>query len=173
MRKDGDNIIVYETGDQCEDNSKICNTCIHSDNEQIRTDAYCLKFCLPDANVRREQIFCPHCHQQNFSFINFTTIEMLVIKQISTDPKFVFSMLQLKQNNIVEFNLKMAQFKQLIQQQNQQKLSQSNVPRCPTCGSTNIKKISGAKRYVSTGLFGLASSDLGHTQQCNDCGYKW
>lgn len=49
----------------------------------------------------------------------------------------------------------------------------SNLPTCPTCGSTNIQKISGTKRWLSTGLFGLASSDVGKTMKCKNCGYKW
>lgn len=48
-----------------------------------------------------------------------------------------------------------------------------NIPKCPTCGSTNIKKISSTKRFVSTGLFGLASSNIGKTMECKNCGYKW
>ena len=47
------------------------------------------------------------------------------------------------------------------------------VPKCPTCGSTNIQKISVTKRLVSAGLFGLASSDIGKTMVCKNCGYKW
>lgn len=47
------------------------------------------------------------------------------------------------------------------------------IPKCPTCGSTNIKNISGTKRWLSTGIFGLASSNIGKTMQCNSCGYKW
>lgn len=46
-------------------------------------------------------------------------------------------------------------------------------PKCPTCGSTNIKNISGTKRWLSTGIFGLASSNIGKTMQCNSCGYKF
>lgn len=53
-------------------------------------------------------------------------------------------------------------------------IQQANcVPTCPTCGSTNIQKISGTKRWLSTGLFGLASSDVGKTMKCKNCGYKW
>ena len=29
-----------------------------------------------------------------------------------------------------------------------------NKPKCPTCNSTNITKISSTKRFVTTGLFG-------------------
>lgn len=50
---------------------------------------------------------------------------------------------------------------------------QSNQPKCPTCGSTNIQKISGTKRWLSAGLFGLASSDIGKSMVCRSCGYKW
>ena len=50
---------------------------------------------------------------------------------------------------------------------------QTCIPKCPTCGSTNIQKISGTKRWLSTGLFGLASSDVGKTMVCKNCGYKW
>ena len=46
-------------------------------------------------------------------------------------------------------------------------------PKCPTCGSTNIKKISSTKRWLSTGIFGLASSNIGKTMVCGSCGYKW
>lgn len=48
-----------------------------------------------------------------------------------------------------------------------------NKPKCPTCQSTNVSKISGVKRWLTTGLFGLASSDIGKTMKCNNCGYKW
>ena len=48
-----------------------------------------------------------------------------------------------------------------------------NVPRCPTCNSTKVEKISATKRLVSTGLFGLASSNIGKTMYCKNCGYKW
>lgn len=48
-----------------------------------------------------------------------------------------------------------------------------HLPTCPTCGSTNVQKISGTKRWLTTGLFGLASSDVGKTMKCKNCGYKW
>lgn len=50
---------------------------------------------------------------------------------------------------------------------------QKNIPKCPTCGSPDIQKISGTKRWVTTGLFGVASGDLGKTMVCKNCGYKW
>ena len=56
-----------------------------------------------------------------------------------------------------------------------QRAAQANacVPKCPTCGSTNVQRISTASRLGSTMLFGLASSKIGKTMECKNCGYKW
>ncbi len=49
----------------------------------------------------------------------------------------------------------------------------SNVPKCPTCGSTDIKRISTANRAVSIGLFGLLSGKIGKNYECRNCKAKW
>ena len=49
----------------------------------------------------------------------------------------------------------------------------SNIPHCPTCGSTNIKKISATSKVVGAGLFGLFSKTARSQFECKDCGYKW
>lgn len=50
---------------------------------------------------------------------------------------------------------------------------QANVPKCPTCGSTNVEKISTAKKAFGFAMVGLFSSNLGKTMHCKNCGYKW
>lgn len=40
---------------------------------------------------------------------------------------------------------------------------------CPYCQSTNTKKISGTSRWMSTGIFGLASGKIGKQWRCTDC----
>lgn len=45
----------------------------------------------------------------------------------------------------------------------------SNHPKCPTCGSTNIKQISTTSRLVSTSLFGLSSGKIGKQWHCRNC----
>lgn len=49
----------------------------------------------------------------------------------------------------------------------------TSVPKCPTCGSTNVEKISTAQKALGFALVGLFSSNLGKTMHCKDCGYKW
>lgn len=47
------------------------------------------------------------------------------------------------------------------------------TPQCPTCSSTNIKKISGTSKVVSVAMFGLLSQKVKKQFHCNNCGYEW
>ena len=48
-----------------------------------------------------------------------------------------------------------------------------NTPKCPTCGSTNVEKISTTKKAVGFVAVGIFSSNFGKTMRCKQCGYKW
>lgn len=48
-----------------------------------------------------------------------------------------------------------------------------NVPKCPTCGSLNVKPISGVERTASVGFFGLFSKKINKSYKCGNCGYTW
>ena len=48
-----------------------------------------------------------------------------------------------------------------------------NKPKCPTCNSTNIKKISGLSKAGSVAMFGIFSQKVKKQMHCNNCGYEW
>lgn len=48
-----------------------------------------------------------------------------------------------------------------------------NVPKCPTCQSTDIKKISTTSKAGSVFLWGLFSQKVKRQWHCNNCGYEW
>ena len=48
-----------------------------------------------------------------------------------------------------------------------------NVPKCPTCGSTNIQKISGLERGASVMGIGIFSKKINKSFKCKSCGYTW
>lgn len=98
--------------------------------------------------------------------------EYAYITLISEDRDFIDAMIELKQKDIIEFKTKIAQFKAQVDAQEERK-SQSNIPKCPTCGSTNIEKISSGKKMSGAFLFGIFSSDIRNTMHCKDCGAKW
>lgn len=51
--------------------------------------------------------------------------------------------------------------------------TEQNIPKCPTCQSTNIRKIGAVERGASIGLFGLFSRKINKTFKCGNCGYTW
>ncbi len=48
-----------------------------------------------------------------------------------------------------------------------------NIPKCPTCGSSNVKKISTASKIAGATMFGLFSRTAKSQFKCENCGYKW
>lgn len=49
----------------------------------------------------------------------------------------------------------------------------SNIPKCPTCGSTNVKKLSDIKKATHALTFGLFSATARSQFECLNCHYKW
>lgn len=62
---------------------------------------------------------------------------------------------------------------QCIETDRARKQESNNTPKCPTCQSTNIEKISLTKKAVGGALFGLFSSNVRKTMHCKNCEYKW
>ena len=62
---------------------------------------------------------------------------------------------------------------QQITQVNAQAQEWLNKPKCPTCGSTNIKKIGSIERGASIAAFGIFSKKINKTFKCSNCGYTW
>lgn len=102
---------------------------------------------------------------------NIIQEELDIIASISSDSSFIEAMDNLKQKDIIEFNLKMSQFKSQVNKQ--KAVEESNVPKCPTCGSTNIEKISVGKKALGGAMFGIFSSNIRNTMHCKNCGAKW
>lgn len=71
-----------------------------------------------------------------------------------------------------EANLK--KMERILQEISESKTSSSDSsPRCPLCRSTNIQKISTAKRIVHGYAFGLFSNTARSQWECKNCGNKF
>lgn len=55
----------------------------------------------------------------------------------------------------------------------QDNLFTPNLPKCPTCGSTNIKKISDLRKGIHGLAWGILSKTARSQFECRNCGYKW
>ena len=81
---------------------------------------------------------------------------------------------QLMDEYVIKNKIKEQQLEQVRRYQaNAQAQELLNKPKCPTCGSTNIKKIGGIERGASIAAFGIFSKKINKTFKCNNCGYTW
>lgn len=117
-------------------------------------------------------IECPQCLCDDV-FVSSEEEEELM--KLSNDRKFTNAMIKLHDEDPIEYQLKISQFKaSLKQQESSKKVEEDNRPKCPTCGSTDLSKISTVKKATKIGLFGLfGAGDIGKTWKCNNCGSKW
>lgn len=99
--------------------------------------------------------------------------DALIIYNVTHSTEIIDAMIELKQQDIIEYGLKLSQFKSQLEQQKSNKTQNDNRPKCPTCGSTNIEKISVAKKAFGGAMFGLFSSDVRNSMHCKNCGAKW
>lgn len=83
------------------------------------------------------------------------------------------AMVELKKNDIIEYNLKMSQFRTQLEQQKSNKIQNDNTPRCPHCKSTNIKPISTLNRGASIAMLGVFSKKINKSFECLNCKYTW
>lgn len=148
-------------------NIKLCRNCRNKNNQDIFYSGY---YSWLDND-------CYQCPMKNCGHelvnINLSKEEFNVIISISKNIIFLESMIDLKEKDPIEYQLKMSQFKSQIEQQQSNKLQNDNTPKCPTCNSTNIKKISGLSKAGSVAMWGLLSRKVHKQWHCNQCGSEW
>ena len=94
--------------------------------------------------------------------------DYVILTGISPERKFIESMIQLQETDIVEYNLKMSQFRTQVQQQENSRAQAANTVKCPRCGSTNIT--AGQRGFsLLTGFVGSGKT----VNRCANCGHKW
>lgn len=141
---------------------KFCKKCQEENAENCPSGYY---FGWKDSVTQ-----CPNCGGV-FIDIDFPARDLAIIEEISEDTAFIEAMIQLRKDNIIEYNLKMSQFRSRVEQQKQQQ--ESSKPHCPHCNSTNIKPISTLNRGASIAMWGVFSKKINKSFECKDCGYTW
>ena len=108
---------------------------------------------------------CPYCRKSGIQPLPFSSDKALLLLKINRDPSFINAMVDLKEKDPIEFQLKLAQFKST---QPAPTPSAQNKVTCPKCGSTDIS--SGTRGFsMFTGFVGSGSP----RNVCLKCGYKW
>lgn len=119
------------------------------------------------------QLKCNYCNSTNTEIINssITMGEYFELCKISKEGKFLKAMIDLHEKDIIEYELKMSQFRNQAEQQkslqNAQNRQENNVPKCPRCGSTQIQMV--PRRFSLLTGFATNKTD----RVCVNCKYKW
>ena len=147
------------------DKLKFCSTCRRVNQENFH--GYI-------AWVEEDCYECPICGDKMID-TSISVDEYYIIDKISDEVNFLEKMIKLKEDDIIEYQLRMSQFKTQVQQQDviKQLVEEKYIPRCPNCNSPNIQPISSVKSFFSIALGGIFSNMINKTYECNDCGHTW
>jgi hypothetical protein len=120
---------------------------------------------------------CPYCNH-NLIEAEISNADYILLSKVSNfNRQLLDAMVDLHKKDIVEYELKMSQFRNQYEQgqqaQKEESRSNSNIPKCPTCSSTNITRISATSRVINAGMFGLFGNKRKKTFHCNNCKYEW
>lgn len=144
---------------------KFCKKC--HDEKKIRYwgDKYGYLWTLTD-----DAKICPDC-QSNLVDIDFPALDLKILEKISDSTDFYDAMIKLHDDDIIEYELKMSQFRSQVEAQEaeaERKKADESKPRCPKCGSTSIT--AGQKGYsILTGFLGSNKT----VNRCSNCGHTW
>ena len=147
----------------------VCPHCIEkfknfNDNFLINYRGYELLFFPEDGDL------CEECHRPLVK-TPITIEEFKIIQEISKDRDFIQAMMDLKEKDIIEFQLKMSQFKSRIEENDrieEQQRIEASKPKCPKCGSISIT--AGQRGYsLFSGFIGSGKT----VNRCSNCGHKW
>ena len=132
-----------------------------------------IKRCAKCGDIGRfssEFVKCLKCDEDTLLVTSMTDEEFCVLcKAVPKNNELCSLMIDLKEKDPIEYQLKMSQFKTQVQQQESIKNQQEkNQVHCPKCGSTNIT--AGQRGYsLLTGFIGSGNT----VNRCAKCGYKW
>lgn len=114
--------------------------------------------------------YCPKC-KQVYDNMPKNIQKMMCLKDYNEYNK---NMQKLEYPSSVE-RKRLEKMMSQIQTQNNPDVHSSNLPKCPTCGSTNIRHISSTERGVNAVMFGF----FGNKRKCQfeclnpNCRYMW
>ena len=121
---------------------------------------------LREPNEIIDQHVCDRCGGK-IIHTNVTAEEMFLIERTSKDMDFIMAMIELKKNDIIEYQSRISQFRAQAKADGCYDKPKPKL-RCPKCGSEYIT--TGKRGYsLLTGFIGSGKT----VNRCGSCGYKW
>lgn len=161
-----------ECGKEISDKSKQCMHCGYPIQERLQTNTKCYidnyEYDFVDVfnlvkNGKYKEAFLKIRSIYNMSFYNCLNI-IEFIQLTNSVPEYYDIKVYSKKDEEYAY-------KKIISMTD--KKVNSNQPKCPTCNSTNIKKITTTSKITNTVLFGIFGTKRHKIFHCNSCGYEW
>ena len=128
-----------------------------------------------DYNEKLEKLICPFCNSKLIDTGLPVSDFHLIAKASDWNRQVLDLMMELHENDPIEYQLKLNQFK--LQNEQAEKIEEQErvrrMPHCPHCNSTDIKSISGLNRGASIAMWGIFSNKINKSFECKSCGYTW
>lgn len=97
---------------------------------------------------------------------------ILIDEEVCLNPKFNPELAhQVKLKSYTEQTHK--QIQQILKEDADEQHRINNDPKCPTCGSYNVKRISHMRRAAHAMTIGILSTTARSQFECLSCSYKW
>ena len=144
-----------------------CGKPLHVYNNKVPNDKVCTCCCQIHKKLPVPEKYIDYIYESMPTF-NDELSEEFVNEILKRAPIFDESLSWFKRKD--ELKQKQSENYQKIKAVQQQA---ANVPKCPTCQSTNIRRMGGVERGASIWTFGLFSKKINKTFKCNNCGYTW
>ena len=111
---------------------------------------------------------CPFCKNELVDTLISPEDCHAIAECSNYNRELCLAMIELRKKDVIEFEVKMQSFRKKMEE-----IENIDVPRCPTCNSTNVGRILYKKKVLSAILFGFYSSNVRRTMRCYNCGYRW
>ena len=136
--------------------------CPYCGTTQLKKNVFCIKCKQPVTLAESKYDSEYYREQSQIKYGDYTHWYEFLLLEIKTNPLFNESLHKEK----IDYN-------KVLDTVFKPKPETINKPKCPTCGSTNIAKISNLKRATHGYAFGLFSKTARSQFECKNCGYKW
>lgn len=148
---------------------RLCRECKSKSNDNSS-----LRGCGYSTYLQEDEYTCEVCGGTVVD-LEMSSMDFGILTEISDEPSFIDAMLQLHDSDIIEYNLKLSQFRTQVEQHRREvkQAKQQSVPHCPNCNSTNIRPISGFNRGASIAMLGIFSKKINKSFECLNCKYTW
>lgn len=137
------------------------------------TRGYCEHCCKTTGNIyqttnNQEMIYCSECNKLKIKETDDYIYRIKNDNKIKQETQdYLNKMAQYREANANEIAMKTNKIN------NKKVISKTYTPKCPTCGSPDIVRISTTSKVTNTILFGLLGNKRKKTFHCNNCKYEW